>query len=134
MPALESKSRILIVDDDISVAESLGLIFESRGYEVREAFSGEHAIELVVDWHPDVAILDVILPHMNGIELARGFAEILPRCGIVLVSGHPAAQEILTRSEILGHSYDILAKPLHPALLLDRVAEMLHGEPVRLSA
>src|ERR1700729_2398526 len=94
MSVPEPKSRILIVDDDVSVAESLGLIFEGRGYDVRRAYSAEDAIDLVAEWQPDAAILDVMLPRMSGIELARAMGTAIPTCPVLLVSGHPGVEDM----------------------------------------
>jgi two-component system response regulator MprA len=134
MSVPEPKSRILIVDDDVSVAESLGLIFEGRGYDVRRAYSAEDAIDLVAEWQPDAAILDVMLPRMSGIELARAMGTAIPTCPVLLVSGHPGVEDMLTEAEAAGETYEILAKPLHPSLLLDRVAGLVSDMPVRAKA
>jgi CheY-like chemotaxis protein len=75
---LMPRSRILIVDDERVIADSLAVIFEKQGYQARAAHSAEQAIEIVSQWHPDLAILDVILPGRNGIDLA-----------ILIKSGYP---------------------------------------------
>ena len=134
MSVPEPKSRILSVEDDVSVAESLGLIFEGRGYDVRRAYSAEDAIDLVAEWQPDAAILDVMLPRMSGIELARAMGTAIPTCPVLLVSGHPGVEDMLTEAEAAGETYEILAKPLHPSLLLDRVAGLVSDMPVRAKA
>src|ERR1700756_4913598 len=61
--------RILIVDDENSIADTLALIFQMQRYEIRVAYSAEQAIELLAEWRPNLAVLDVILPQMNGIDL-----------------------------------------------------------------
>ena len=63
-------SRILIVDDERVIADSLAAIFENQGYAARAAYSAEQALEIVAQWSPRLAILDVILPGMSGIDLA----------------------------------------------------------------
>jgi two-component system response regulator MtrA len=62
--------RILVVDDETAVVHTLNLIFRSRGFEVRAAKSAEEALEKVAGWRPDIAVLDVVLPGMNGLDFA----------------------------------------------------------------
>lgn len=63
--------RILLVDDEKIVCTTLACIFESNGYEVHQAHSAEDSLQLLDDWVPDLAIVDVCLLKMNGAELAR---------------------------------------------------------------
>ena len=62
--------KVLIVDDEHTIADTLDAIFSASGYETRTSYSAEQALEIVVEWQPDLAILDVVLPKMNGIDLA----------------------------------------------------------------
>ncbi|MGA7109976.1 MAG: response regulator, partial [Terracidiphilus sp.] len=70
MPTVPSGRRILVVDDEVAVADSLQLILSRRGFEVRAVYSAENAVEILAEWQPDLAMIDVMLPKMNGIELA----------------------------------------------------------------
>jgi CheY-like chemotaxis protein len=117
--------KILILDDEASVAETLEMIFRGCGYEVRVAYSAEQAIETIAEWQPDLAIVDVMLPHMNGIEFGTVLKSNYPACHILLVSGHPGTGELLEMARQQGHNFEILAKPLHPALILEIVAHLL---------
>ena len=117
--------KILIVDDEAAVADSLHLIFSNRGYEVRAVYSAEQAIETLANWQPDLAIIDVMLPQMNGIELAGVLRENYSSCRILLISGHPGTSELLTDAKAHGSSFEILAKPLHPTFILKTVADLL---------
>lgn len=102
-------------------------MFSSRGFVCHTAFSAEQAIELIADWRPDVAIIDVMLPQLNGIELARIISENHPGCRTVLISGHPSASELLPKAQSAERTPQILPKPLHPSLILETVANMLTG-------
>lgn len=115
----------MILDDESSVAETLEMIFRGCGYEARTAFSAEQAIEVIAEWQPDLAIVDVMLPRMNGIQFGTVLKSNYPACEILLVSGHPGTGELLEIARQQGHNFQILAKPLHPALILDIVAHLL---------
>ncbi len=68
---VDRQARILVTDDDVRWREGLREAFEPRGYETLEAGSGEEAIDAVIEQRPHLVILDIQLPHMNGIETLR---------------------------------------------------------------
>ena len=128
----EGKLKILVVDDEDAIADTLGLILSSRGYEARIAGSAEDVIEGLSDWRPDLAILDVVLPGMNDVDLAVILRTSHPACRILLFSGHPSVGGILDRAKRDGHNFEILAKPVHPSIMLNVVSSMLSSEQVVL--
>jgi len=117
--------RILIVDDEQNIADTLLLIFQMRRYDVRVAYSAEGAIELIAEWCPDLAVLDVILPAMNGIDLAIVIKANYPACHVLLFSGHANTAMLLEEAGRKGHQFEILAKPVYPDLMLERASELL---------
>jgi DNA-binding NtrC family response regulator len=121
------------VDDEPEVTESLSEILTRHDYEVRAAMTAEAAIETVATWAPDLALVDVVLPRMNGIELAGIIREAHPFCRLVLFSGQHTTQELLEEAAKKGHLFEILAKPVHPMFMLDYVSSRLAGRtrPVR---
>ncbi|HYK37730.1 response regulator [Alloacidobacterium sp.] len=124
MPSAVSAYKLLIVDDEPMVSESLALLFSTRGYETRVAYSAEQAIEIIAEWQPDLAIVDVILPQMNGIDLAIVLKANYPLCRSVLFSGQPFTSEILEEMTKKGHTFEVLAKPVDPAFLLEMIGQM----------
>jgi DNA-binding response OmpR family regulator len=125
LPSMPGSRKILIVDDEAKVAETLELIFSTRGYDVRTAASAEEAIEILAEWRPELAIVDVMLPRMNGIDFGIALKSNYPNCVVLLLSGHPGTAELLDVARERGHNFDILAKPLHPAFILDTVSSLL---------
>jgi len=124
MPSAVSAYKLLIVDDEPMVSDSLALLFSTRGYETRVAYSAERAIEIIAEWQPDLAIIDVILPQMNGIDLAIALKANYPLCRSVLFSGQPFTSEILEEMTKKGHTFEVLAKPMDPAFLLEMIGQM----------
>ena len=114
--------RILVVDDERVIADTLVTIFSGPGYEARAAYSAEQALELMEAWLPDLAILDVMLPQMNGVDLAIRMAALYPTCRTKLFSGHYRTAHLLTHAESLGHRFDVMAKPVPPGELLQMAA------------
>lgn len=120
--ATEAKGlRVLIVDDEQVIADTLALILRNRGYEVYTAYSGEAAVELAAALRPDVLIADMALGRMSGMDAALEVCRQLPDCRVILVSGQAPAPELLTRASQQGHSFEVLTKPVHPMKLLERL-------------
>lgn len=120
--------NILIVDDDIHVAETMELIFLARGYKARLAHSAEEAIEVIANWEPALAIVDVMLPRMNGIQFREVLQANYPSCQVILMSGNPATEDLLQSARNNGHpQLQILPNPLHPTHILEIVAGLLPG-------
>jgi DNA-binding NtrC family response regulator len=119
------KRRVLIVDDESMIADTLVTIFSLSGYEARAAYSAEHALALVELWEPELAIVDVYLPGMNGIDLAMLLELHFPGIKISLFSGQPGAQELLAAA---GRNFEIMAKPVPPGDMLEAASRLLPPE------
>jgi DNA-binding NtrC family response regulator len=125
MLAVGGSRKILIVDDEVTIADTLALIFSSSGYETRTAYSAEQALEILEVWSPDLAVIDVVLPGMNGIEFAIFLKASYHNCLFLLFSGQPGTSGLLEEAKQKGHLFEILAKPLHPTFMLATVSNML---------
>jgi CheY-like chemotaxis protein len=123
----------LVVDDEETIADTLALIFRSNGYDTKTAYSAEQALELLETWPPDLAIIDVVLPGMNGIEFAIFLKASYPNIHFLLFSGQPGTGGLLEEAKKKGHLFEILAKPLHPTFMLATVANMLSAPPPDMS-
>jgi DNA-binding NtrC family response regulator len=91
------------------------------------ANNAEAAVEIVAEWQPDLAIVDVVLPQMNGIDLAMVVRDSHPFCRVVLFSGQQTSQALLEEAAKKGNLFEILAKPVHPMFMLDYVSSRLAG-------
>ena len=129
MQGIASRRKILIVDDERTIADTLALISSSNGYEARTSYSAEQALEMLEEWRPDAAIIDVVLPGMNGIEFAIFLKASYQACQFLLFSGQPGTSDLLEEARRKGHLFEILAKPLHPSFMLATVSDMLSPVP-----
>ncbi|UWZ82369.1 response regulator [Occallatibacter riparius] len=118
----EAKSlRVLIVDDEETIANSLSLIVQGRGHFTRTAYNAEQAIEIVPEFRPDVVISDVMLPGIDGVEFAAWLEDRYPDCIVLLISGHPDTSRRLRPGQL--SKLPVLAKPFPPSELLSFLAD-----------
>ncbi len=101
---------VLIVDDEEGIRESLSDILEDEGYEVITSDTGEGAIKTLREHNPDLILLDVWLPGIDGIQTLKEIKEINPDLPVVMISGH-ANIDLAVKATKMG-AYDFLEKPL----------------------
>ena len=103
-------ASILIVDDEVSILNSLSSILEDEGYEVSVAKSGVEALKLCAATAPELMMLDIWMPEMDGLETLRRLRELVPNTQVMMMSGHGSI-ETAVRAIKLG-AYDYIEKPL----------------------
>src|SRR5664280_1639952 len=117
---------VLIVDDEALTVRTIGRALESEGFEVFLAMSGEEALTTISEEKPDLALLDVVLPGINGIEVLRQAKKLSPATIIVMMSAYHVVDRAVEAMK-LG-AYDYLIKPFHIADMVNtirRATEML---------
>jgi len=115
-------SRILVVDDLAASAETLMALLEMEGFQVRIASEGQTALQIAQEFRPDVVLLDIGLPGMNGFEVANRLRN-LPECRdalLIALTGYGEA-ESRTRSAAAGFDFHMV-KPADVNLLLSMIA------------
>ncbi|HUX44829.1 MAG TPA: response regulator [Terracidiphilus sp.] len=121
MSEKQSKPKVLVVDDEQVIADSLAMILNQSGFEARAVYGGEKALEWAATFAPDMLIADVIMGDLNGIEAAIRMRAMLPNIKILLFSGQAATADLLEKARHEGYEFEILAKPVHPQDLLNRL-------------
>jgi two-component system, NtrC family, nitrogen regulation response regulator NtrX len=110
---------ILIVDDEANIRRMLRGLLESEGYRVTEAEDGGSGVERAVTEDPDVVLLDLAMPRLDGLAALRQLAERQPRLPVVMMSGRATLQDAVAATR-LG-AFQFLEKPLSPELVLSTV-------------
>ena len=113
---------ILICDDDPVVHESLGLYLSSEGYEHQSAYDGQQALEMVESLHPDMVVLDLMMPRMSGIDVCRTIRQTSSIPIIMLTAKGEEIDRILGLE--LGAD-DYIVKPFSPREVLARIKAVL---------
>lgn len=121
MPETRVKPKVLVVDDERVIADTLAMILNQSGFEAQAVYSGEKAVDLAGTFAPDMLITDVIMADLNGIDAAIMIRSILPKIKILLFSGQAATADLLEKARAKGYAFEILAKPVHPQDLLSRL-------------
>jgi len=112
--------RLLIVEDHPDVAESLALILRCDDHEVRIAHDGPAALQVLKKFKPEVVLLDVGLPGMDGYEVARRMREEAPESNLTIIALSGSDQD---HSQSTQAGFDThLVKPVHPNLLRSMLA------------
>jgi CheY-like chemotaxis protein len=115
------KPKVLVVDDERVIADTLAMILNQSGFQARAVYSGENALEMAATFEPDMLIADVIMADLNGIDAAIKIRALLPRVKILLFSGQAATADLLEKARAQGYEFEILAKPVHPQDLLTKL-------------
>jgi CheY-like chemotaxis protein len=115
------KPKVLVVDDERVIADTLAMILNQSGFDARAVYSGEKAVEMASTFAPDMLITDVIMADLNGIDAAIMIRAIVPKIKILLFSGQAATADLLEKARAKGYEFEILAKPVHPQDLLSRL-------------
>jgi CheY-like chemotaxis protein len=115
---------VLVVDDERLIADTLSEILTQHGFAAFKAYSGEEAVQLSRALRPEIVLSDVLMPRMSGIDMAIQIRQVLPATRIVLFSGQATTAELLKRAAAEGHTFELLAKPIHPEELLKKIREL----------
>jgi DNA-binding NtrC family response regulator len=116
--------RIFVVDDEKCIADTLVAILRNSGYEALAFYDAQSALEQVESFSPELVISDVVMPGMNGVEMAVLIRERHPACRVLLFSGQAATADLLEGARRRGYDFELLAKPVHPTVLLAWAADV----------
>jgi CheY-like chemotaxis protein len=113
--------RVLVVDNEKTIADTLALILRHHGYDVAVAYDGEMAVTMARTAALDALISDVVMPRLNGIEAALMISTMHPDCKVVLISGQATTADLLANAGEPAKAFEILTKPVHPDEILNLI-------------
>ena len=102
------------------------MILNQSGFEARAAYSGDEALKIAREFSPEILISDVLLADQDGIELAMEISRRLPQTRVFLFTGQHFTAELLAGPRAQGYNFEMLAKPVHPKDLVDRLRVPAH--------
>ena len=116
--------KILAVDDEEPILELLKYNLEKAGYEVRTALNGETAVELARRFRPNLVLLDIMMPKMDGVEACRQLRTIPELDGMFIVFLTARSEEYSEVAAFDVGADDYITKPIKPRALLSRIAAL----------
>lgn len=119
---MDEKARVLIVDDDANLCETLADILEEKGCRVVVAYDGPNAIKEVKGQRFDLALIDIVMPGMNGVETLQQIKAIDPQLTIMLITGHTTLDDSVSEAIEAGVA-GVLYKPLD----INAIVEMIES-------
>jgi len=117
----EESIRLLLVDDEEGFVDVLSNRLTRRGIEVTKSYSGSEAIQVLRREDFDVAVLDVKMEDMDGIEVLKVFKKMVPKMAVIMLTGH--GSERAAREGIEYGAFDYLMKPCELDELLAKIRQ-----------
>lgn len=127
---MSDKVKILVADDTATNQEILKKAFENEGFSVVQAYDGIAAIEMVDEEKPDLMMLDIMMPKMDGIDVLKRVKSMNPDLLVVMMTAH-GSEQIAVEAMKLGAN-DYLAKPFHPKDVTSLANKLIKERVVRL--
>jgi DNA-binding NtrC family response regulator len=135
-PRNPKKTVVMVVDDEPIIRETIIEILQDEGFDALGMSNAAHALLWIERIQPDIVLSDIVMPGMNGIDMAVQLITILPTCRIILFTGHPSAPDLLQKASTQGYTFEVFSKPIDPNRLIPRLREKMelsprHGAPQR---
>ena len=122
---MDDAKLILVADDDDDVRELVVFRLERAGYDVVTAADGEQAVELARERHPDLCVIDVMMPKLDGYQVTRRLRETEGLSTVPVLLLTASVQEAAVAEGFEAGADDYVKKPFSPQELLDRIATVL---------
>ena len=130
MPAVKKKPRLLLVDDEPDILKMVGVRLEASGYQVSGAADGEEGLQKARQEHPDLIILDLMLPKLSGYEVCRALKQDPKFCSIPIILFTAMAQEKDEKAGFAAGADAYVRKPFHSQELLAEIQRLLSSTEV----
>ncbi len=114
-----TKPKVLVIDDEALIADTLTEILSLHGYDAKPLYSGESALEWIENGRPDIVLSDIVMHQVDGVQAAVRIRELHPECRVILFSASALSPE--NRLKISSLGFEFLERPLHPKDLLSHV-------------
>ena len=119
-----NKIKVLLVEDETSLAMILSDTLEAQGFEMRTAHDGEEGLRMFAEQKPDVLVADVMMPKMDGFEMVRRIRKTDSRTPVLFLTARSAVNDVVEGFELGGNDY--LKKPFAIQELIVRIKSLCH--------
>ena len=128
MPNAADPPDVLVVDDDRKTVDLVRLYLERAGYVVRVAYDGRQALQLALDQRPDLVVLDLMLPYLDGLDVCHALREHVGPLPVIMLTARTTEADKVAGLETGADDY--VTKPFSPRELVARVKAVLRRPPV----
>lgn len=126
---MEQKIQVLIVDDEVRFARNVSRLLATRGFDVSMAHNGLDALEVMNKTRPDVVVLDIRMPEMDGIETLLAMKNLNPEIQVIILTGHADVETGIMA--IREGAFDYLFKPCDMELLKEKILEAATAKQIQ---
>ncbi|MGA8939505.1 MAG: response regulator [Acidobacteriaceae bacterium] len=120
------KQRILVVDDDHLVADTLNLVFKANGYDCEAVYSAADGLARARTFNPLLMLCDISMPETNGLQLAEALQHEIPTCKLLMLTAYASNAARLEQHVVrTQRPLRLLSKPCRPELLLHEAQSLL---------
>jgi len=131
---MNKKEKILVVDDEKDILEFIGYNLKKEGFELETAIDGKSALEIAPEFNPDLIILDIMMPEMDGVEVCKKL-RAQPKFKSTLIAFLTARNEDYTQITALENGGDdYITKPIKPGVLISRIKALFRRSQRGVSA
>ena len=120
----ESHPRIFVVDDEPEIAKMLAVILQMNLFDAVPYTDPREALEAARVEAPEYVITDIVMPGMNGVELAIHLRQAAPACKVLLFTGQVGSSELIRDAEAAGNRFVLVQKPIHPTKLVEAIRSL----------
>jgi two-component system, OmpR family, alkaline phosphatase synthesis response regulator PhoP len=125
--------KVLVVDDEEPILELLKYNLEKQGYDVRVASEGAEAVDIAKKFHPDLVLLDIMMPKMDGVEACRQIRAMPELVNTFIVFLTARAEEYSEIAAFDGGADDYILKPIKPRALMSRISAIFRRDSKKKS-
>lgn len=124
---MSGKAKVLIADDEPHIRRILQFLLQNEGFDIQMAEDGLQAVEVIRDWHPDLVLLDVMMPHMDGFAVLQNIRENFETSNIPVIMLTAKGEVSDKVKGLRGGANDYIIKPFDQDELLLRVGNLLNS-------
>jgi DNA-binding NtrC family response regulator len=117
----EKQPYIFVVDDEEEIAKMFAVVLQMNLFNAVPYFDPQEALDAAKQRPPDYLLTDVMMPGMDGVELAMAVKAVAPECKMLIFSGQEASEKLIKKANARGYDFTLVLKPIHPTKMVELI-------------
>jgi DNA-binding NtrC family response regulator len=117
----EKQPCIFVVDDEEEIAKMFAVVLQMNLFNAIPYFDPQEALDAANLSPPDYLLTDVMMPGMNGVELAMAVKAVAPECRVLIISGQEASEKLIEKANEQGYDFTLVLKPILPLKMVELI-------------